>query len=143
MNFRFLKFKVSCLTLQFGLISGKAVTFDSGGINLKHCEGMSEHRGDVAGGSVVIGVMNAICRMRLPINVVALIPILESMPSGMAVKPGDVVMAKNGKTIRIEDTDNEGRVMLADVMTYMEKHNPCLIVNVGTANRELTKRYNL
>lgn len=96
---------------------------------------MSEHRGDIAGAAVIIGVMNAICRMRLPLNVVAVLPVIENMPSGMAVKPGDVVMAKNGKTIRIEDTDNEGRVILADVMSYMEKHNPCLILNAATSNR--------
>ncbi|BET01986.1 manganese ion Hypothetical protein [Nesidiocoris tenuis] len=116
-----------------GLI-GKAVTFDSGGVNLKDCP-MSEHRGDIAGAAVIIGVMNAICRMRLPLNVVAVLPVIENMPSGMAVKPGDVVMAKNGKTIRIEDTDNEGRVILADVMSYMEKHNPCLILNAATSNQ--------
>jgi len=114
------------------LFTGKGVTFDSGGVCLKKCKGMSEYRADMAGAAVIIGVFKAVAQLNLPINLNALIPLCESMPGGMAMKPGDVVLALNGKTIRIADTDNEGRIILADALSYSCNYKPCIVMNVAT-----------
>jgi len=111
---------------------GKGVMFDSGGTCLKPAEGMSVHRADMAGAAVVVGVFRAIASLALPLNVVALVPLCENMPGGMAMKPGDVVLGLNGKTIRIENTDNEGRIIMADAVAYSVYNKPCLVMTVGT-----------
>ncbi|XP_014241218.1 cytosol aminopeptidase-like [Cimex lectularius] len=121
------------------VLSGKGITFDSGGLCLKNCPGMSEYRGDLAGAAVVLAVMKCVAMLSLPINVIGLIPLCENMIGGMATKPGDVVMSRNGKTIKIEDTDNEGRVVLADILPYACYLKPCLIVNVATLTPGMKK----
>uniref|UniRef100_A0A224XM73 Cytosol aminopeptidase n=1 Tax=Panstrongylus lignarius TaxID=156445 RepID=A0A224XM73_9HEMI len=114
------------------ILIGKAITFDTGGLCLKNCEGMSENRGDLAGAAVTLAVVKCAAQMALPMNIRALIPLCESMPGGRAVKPGDVVVGLNGKTITIADTDNEGRITLVDPLVYSKTYLPCLIITTAT-----------
>lgn len=100
-----------------GLV-GKAVTFDTGGISIKPAAGMPEMKMDMAGGGAVIEAIALIARQAVPLEVVAVVPATENMPSGTATRPGDVVRAMNGKTIEINNTDAEGRLILADALTY-------------------------
>ncbi|CAH1389100.1 unnamed protein product [Nezara viridula] len=120
------------------LLIGKGVTFDSGGICLKTCIpqetytlDMADYRGAMNGAAVVVGTIKSLARLGIPINVVGLIPLFENMPSGSALKPGDVVLTLKGKTIVVEDTDNEGRLALADALAYSEHFQPCLDVTIG------------
>lgn len=111
---------------------GKGVTFDSGGISIKPSEGMGEMKGDMAGGAAVMLAMSAIAQFKPKINVTALIPATENLPSGHALKPGDVITAMNGKTIEIVSTDAEGRLILADAFGYAEKLGARSILDVAT-----------
>jgi leucyl aminopeptidase len=97
---------------------GKAVTFDTGGISIKPSGGMEEMKLDMAGGAAVVEAIALIADLGLPIEVVAVVPATENMPSGTAIRPGDVVRAMNGKTIEVINTDAEGRLILADALTY-------------------------
>ncbi|KAJ3344879.1 hypothetical protein HDU83_004634 [Entophlyctis luteolus] len=115
-----------------GLV-GKGVTFDTGGISIKPSTGMADMKGDMGGAAVVVGAMEAIVRLKLPINVVACIPLTENMPSGTATKPGDVVFAMNGKSIEVDNTDAEGRLILADAISYVcKKFSPESLVELST-----------
>ena len=109
-----------------GLI-GKGITFDSGGISIKPSENMHEMKTDMAGGATMLGVMQAIAQLKPRVRVTALIPATENMPSGNAFKPGDVITSMSGKTIEILNTDAEGRLVLADALTYAKQlglHGP-------------------
>jgi leucyl aminopeptidase len=97
---------------------GKGITFDTGGISIKPAEGMERMKGDMGGAAAVLGAMRAIALLKLPVNVVGLAPCAENMPSGKAFRPGDVVRCMNGKTVEIISTDAEGRMILADALTY-------------------------
>ena len=114
-----------------GLV-GKGVTFDSGGISIKPAEGMSSMKTDMAGGAAVIGAMQAIARLKPRANVLGVVPAAENLPSGTAQKPGDVVRAMNGKTIEVENTDAEGRLLLADAMCYAKSLGASRLVDVAT-----------
>jgi len=114
-----------------GLV-GKGLTFDSGGISLKPQEFMSDMKGDMAGGAAVIAAMDAIAQMKLVVNVIALIPATENLPGGRALKPGDVLKASNGKTIEVVNTDAEGRLILADALSYAVKNGLSPIVDLAT-----------
>ena len=114
-----------------GLI-GKGVTFDTGGISIKTNEGMQEMKGDMSGGGAVIAAMMAIAKLKPKINVTALVPATENMPSGTAVKPTDVLRAMNGKTIEVVNTDAEGRLILADALCYAVQLDLSPIVDVAT-----------
>ncbi len=114
------------------VLVGKGVTFDSGGISLKPGAGMDEMKYDMCGAATVLGTMKSIAELKLAINVVALIPAVENMPSGSAIKPGDVVTSMSGKTIEILNTDAEGRLILCDALTYAEQYNPKAVINVAT-----------
>ena len=115
------------------LLVGKAVTFDTGGISLKPGEKMDEMKFDKCGGCTVLGVMKAISELRLPINVVAIIPSVENMPSGEAFRPGDIIKLFNGKTAEILNTDAEGRLILADGLAYGIKHyQPSSVMDFAT-----------
>ncbi|MBI2847195.1 MAG: leucyl aminopeptidase [Chloroflexi bacterium] len=116
---------------KLGLV-GKGITFDSGGISLKPAEGMGEMKGDMAGGASVIATLGAVAKLRLKINVVGLVPATENLPSGSAQKPGDVVVALNKKTIEVENTDAEGRLILADALAYGRKLGLSAMVDVAT-----------
>jgi leucyl aminopeptidase len=114
-----------------GLV-GKAVTFDTGGISIKNANKMSEMKFDMSGGAAVLGAIEAIAELALPVRVVAVIGATENMPSGHAVKPSDVVTAANGTTIEIINTDAEGRLVLADCMTHAVNQGAERLVDVAT-----------
>lgn len=111
---------------------GKGITFDSGGISLKPAEKMDQMKDDMAGGAVVLGVMQAAARLKLPVHLVGVIPATENMPSGSAYKPGDVLTTMSGKSIEVTNTDAEGRVILADALTYALRFKPELIIDLAT-----------
>ncbi len=111
---------------------GKGLCFDSGGISIKPADRMEWMKFDMCGAAGVIGAMEAIARMKLKVNVVGLIGSTTNMPSGTAMNPGDVVRASNGKTIEIINTDAEGRLVLADVLTYAERYKPQAVVDAAT-----------
>lgn len=116
---------------------GKGVTFDSGGLCLKNCEEMKHMRGDMAGAAVVVAAARAVSALQLPINLRGLIPLCENLPGTCSMKPGDILKAKNGKSILVEDTDFDGRLCLADAMAYSMIYNPRFILDVGTLCREM------
>ena len=111
---------------------GKGVTFDSGGISIKPSEGMGEMKDDMAGGAAVMAALAAIARLKCQINVTAIIPAVENLPSGSALKPGDILKAMNGKTIEIINTDAEGRLILADALSYAVKQSLSPLVDLAT-----------
>ncbi|XP_048746621.2 cytosol aminopeptidase-like [Ostrea edulis] len=111
---------------------GKGVTFDTGGISIKPSQGMDAMRADMGGAACVVGSLQSISKLGLPVHVKAFIPLCENMPSGSATKPGDVVTAMNGKTIQVDNTDAEGRLILADALCYSEQFNPSLILDMAT-----------
>ncbi|HAV10549.1 MAG TPA: leucyl aminopeptidase [Dehalococcoidia bacterium] len=116
---------------SLGLV-GKGITFDSGGISLKPSENMGDMKGDMAGGATVMAALVAIARLKLKINITAFIPATENLPSGTAIKPGDVLVASNGKTIEVISTDAEGRLILADALSYAVKQKLSKLVDVAT-----------
>ncbi|MBP2642211.1 MAG: pepA [Firmicutes bacterium] len=111
---------------------GKGVTFDSGGLSLKPAQGMNEMKDDMAGGAAVLGAIQAIAALRLPVNIIGVIPCTENMPSGHAFRPGDVIGSMAGKTIEIITTDAEGRLILADAITYALKAGATHLVDIAT-----------
>jgi len=111
---------------------GKGITFDSGGISIKPSEKMDEMKGDMAGGAAIMAAMSAIAQLKPRINVTALIPATENLPSDSALKPGDILTAIDGKTIEIVSTDAEGRLILADALGYAQKFKPKFIIDVAT-----------
>jgi leucyl aminopeptidase len=111
---------------------GKGITFDSGGISIKPAEKMDEMKYDMGGGAAVIGAMQAIARLKPAARVIGLVPASENLPSGRAVKPGDVVRSLSGKTIEVANTDAEGRLILADAITYAIQQGATTIVDAAT-----------
>ena len=114
------------------VLIGKGITFDTGGISLKPGEGMDEMKFDMCGAASVIGTMQAAAALKLPLNIVALVPTTENMPGGAATKPGDIVTSMSGQTIEILNTDAEGRLILCDALTYAERYDPVCVVDVAT-----------
>ncbi len=114
------------------VLVGKGLTFDAGGISLKPGLGMDEMKYDMCGGAAVIGTLLAAVKMQLPINIVGLIPASENLPDGDANKPGDIVTSMSGKTIEILNTDAEGRLILCDTLTYAERYNPEVVIDLAT-----------
>lgn len=114
------------------VLVGKGITFDAGGLNIKPHPDMEQMKFDMCGAASVYGALRAAALMKLPLNVVGIIPAAENMPDGNAIKPGDVVTTMSGQTVEILDTDSEGRVVLADALTYAEKYNPAVLVDVAT-----------
>jgi leucyl aminopeptidase len=111
---------------------GKGITFDSGGISIKASEGMSEMKDDMAGAAAVMTALGAIAQFKPQINVTAIIPATENLPSGTALKPGDVLKAMNGKTIEVISTDAEGRLILADALSYAQKLGLSPLIDLAT-----------
>ncbi|KAI5775691.1 unnamed protein product [Gulo gulo] len=111
---------------------GKGITFDSGGISIKASANMDLMRADMGGAATICSAIVSAAKLNLPINIVGLAPLCENMPSGRANKPGDVVKAKNGKTIQVDNTDAEGRLILADALCYAHTFNPKIIINAAT-----------
>ncbi|HSJ63809.1 MAG TPA: leucyl aminopeptidase [Gemmatimonadaceae bacterium] len=114
------------------VLVGKGLCFDTGGISIKPAQGMEAMKFDMCGAAGVLGAMLAIAAMKLPIHVVGLVGSTTNMPSGTAVKPGDVVKASNGKSIEIINTDAEGRLVLADVLAYAKRYDPAVVVDAAT-----------
>ena len=114
------------------VLVGKGITFDTGGISLKAGEGMDEMKFDMCGAAAVIGAMQAAAMLKLPLNLVALVPSTENMPGGAATKPGDIVTSMSGQTIEVLNTDAEGRLILCDALTYAERFDPACVVDVAT-----------
>jgi leucyl aminopeptidase len=114
------------------VLVGKGVTFDSGGISIKPSAGMGWMKFDMCGAATVIGVMRAVAELDLPMKVVGLIPTAENMPSGSALRPGDIITTASGKTVEVDNTDAEGRLLLADALHYAERFNPDIILDYAT-----------
>jgi leucyl aminopeptidase len=111
---------------------GKGVVFDAGGISLKPAEKMDEMKMDMAGGAAVIATVLAAAQLKLPVNLVGVVPAVENLPSGTAIRPGDILTSLSGKTIEVLNTDAEGRLILADALTYVRRFQPRLVVDVAT-----------
>ncbi len=114
------------------VLVGKGVTFDSGGISIKPAANMDEMKYDMCGAASVLGTFKAICELKLPLNVVGIIPATENLPDGNATKPGDIVKSLSGQTIEILNTDAEGRLILCDALTYAERYNPVMVIDIAT-----------
>jgi len=114
------------------VLVGKGITFDSGGISLKPGAEMDEMKFDMGGAASVLGTLRAVSELKPKLNLVAVIPACENMPSGRALKPGDVVKSMSGQTIEILNTDAEGRLILCDALTYVERFKPAVVVDVAT-----------
>ncbi len=114
------------------VLVGKGVTFDTGGISLKPGAAMDEMKFDMCGAASVIGTLNAVVALDLPINVVGIIPTTENMPDGLATRPGDIVTSMSGQTIEILNTDAEGRLILCDALTYAQKFKPRCVIDIAT-----------
>jgi leucyl aminopeptidase len=114
------------------VLVGKGITFDTGGISIKPAGEMDEMKFDMGGAASVLGTLRAIAELKPALNLVCLIPSCENMPSGNAVKPGDVVTSLSGQTIEILNTDAEGRLILCDALTYAERFKPKVVVDIAT-----------
>lgn len=114
------------------VLVGKGITFDTGGISIKAGAGMDEMKFDMCGAASVLGTMQAVAELNLPINVTAVIAAAENMPSDRATKPGDVITSMSGQTIEVLNTDAEGRLVLCDALTYVERFKPRTVIDVAT-----------
>src|SRR5262245_12195910 len=111
---------------------GKGITFDTGGISLKPAAEMDEMKFDMCGAASVLGTLKAVAEMKLPVNVVGVIPTTENMPGGRATRPGDVIKSFSGQTVEILNTDAEGRLILCDALTYVERYEPAAVIDIAT-----------
>src|SRR5690242_4681769 len=111
---------------------GKGVTFDSGGISIKPAQNMEDMKFDMSGAAAVLGTFEVLGRLKPKVNVVGIIPSTENLPSGTAVKPGDVVKSHLGKTIEIINTDAEGRLILCDALSYLRRYKPAAVIDIAT-----------
>jgi leucyl aminopeptidase len=114
------------------VLVGKGITFDTGGISLKPAAEMDEMKFDMCGAASVLGTMKAIGEMKLPVNVVGVVPTTENMPGGRATRPGDIVKSLSGQTVEILNTDAEGRLILCDALTYVERFEPAAVIDIAT-----------
>ena len=114
------------------VLVGKGITFDSGGISLKPGPGMDEMKYDMCGAGTVIATIATVAALKLPVNLVAIVPTCENMPSGTATRPGDIVTSMSGQTIEILNTDAEGRLILCDALTYSRRFKPDTVIDVAT-----------
>jgi leucyl aminopeptidase len=114
------------------VLVGKGVTFDAGGISIKPAAGMSEMKMDMHGAATVIAVMQACARLKIPLHVVGLVPSVENLLGGKAMKPGDIITHHNGKTSEVDNTDAEGRLILADALSFASRYKPELVIDIAT-----------
>lgn len=114
------------------VLAGKGITFDTGGISLKPAPDMDEMKFDMCGAASVLGALKAVGELRLPMNVIGIIPTTENMPGGRAAKPGDIVTTMSGQTVEILNTDAEGRLILCDALTYAERYEPAAVIDIAT-----------
>jgi leucyl aminopeptidase len=120
------------------VLIGKGVSFDTGGISIKPAQGMEDMKYDMSGAAAVIGTFEVLGRLRPKLHVIGLIPSAENMPSGTAIKPGDVVKSHLGKSIEIVNTDAEGRLLLADALSYARRFAPACAVDIATLTGAIT-----
>jgi leucyl aminopeptidase len=114
------------------VLVGKGVTFDTGGISIKPAAEMDEMKYDMSGAASVFGTLKAAALMKLPLNIIGVTPLTENMPGGKAIKPGDIVTSMSGQTVEILNTDAEGRLILCDALTYVERFDPDCVVDIAT-----------
>lgn len=114
------------------VFAGKGITFDSGGISIKPSDKMDEMKFDMLGAGAVLGAFRAIALLKLKTHIVGLLPCTENLPGGSAYRPGDILRAYNGKTVEVLNTDAEGRLILADALSYAAKYKPCAVVDLAT-----------
>lgn len=114
------------------VLVGKTITFDTGGISLKPAENMEQMKADMTGGAEVLATIRAASRLRLPLHVIGILPATENMPGGGAIKPGDIVKTLSGKTVEVQNTDAEGRLILADGLAYAARYKPGTLIDVAT-----------
>ncbi|WP_343192445.1 leucyl aminopeptidase [Buchnera aphidicola (Taiwanaphis decaspermi)] len=114
------------------VLIGKGVTFDSGGISLKPSRSMEKMKYDMCGAASVFGIMVAAVELKIPLNIIGVLVSCENMPDGKSLKPGDIIKTMSGKTVEIIDTDAEGRLILCDALTYVEKFNPKIVIDIAT-----------
>jgi leucyl aminopeptidase len=114
------------------VLVGKGVTFDTGGISIKPAASMDEMKYDMCGAASVLSTMQAVAELKLPINVIGVVPSVENMPSGKASRPGDVVTSLSGQTVEILNTDAEGRLILCDALTWAERYKPAVVIDIAT-----------
>jgi len=120
------------------VLIGKGVSFDTGGISIKPAQGMEDMKYDMSGAAAVLGTFEMLGRLRPKLRVVGLIPSAENMPSASAIKPGDVVKSQLGKTIEIVNTDAEGRLLLADALSYARRYQPACVIDIATLTGAIT-----
>jgi leucyl aminopeptidase len=132
LRFIVLKYNGAAKSVAPTVLVGKGITFDTGGISLKPAPEMDEMKFDMCGAASVLGTFRALAGIQPKINVVGLIPACENMPSGKAVKPGDVVTSMSGQTIENLNTDAEGRLVLCDALTYAERFKPAAVIDIAT-----------
>ena len=113
-------------------LAGKGLTFDSGGLSLKPADAMETMKSDMGGAAAVLGIMQVVAELKLPLHVVGLISAAENMPSATAYRPGDVIKTLSGKTVEVLNTDAEGRIILADALFYAQRYNPAAVVELST-----------
>jgi len=111
---------------------GKGITFDSGGISIKSSYAMDEMKYDMCGAAAVYGIMLSVAQLNLPINIIGILAGSENMPDGNSFRPGDIIKTMSGKTVEIINTDAEGRLLLCDTLTYVEKYNPEIVIDIAT-----------
>ena len=131
-RFIILEYNASRRNLDTVVLIGKGITFDSGGISIKPAGGMSEMKMDMSGAAAVIGAIEAAARLNLPVHVVGLISSTENLLGGSAMKPGDIVTHYGGKTSEVDNTDAEGRLILADVLAYASRYKPKAVIDLAT-----------
>ena len=114
------------------VLVGKGLTFDSGGISIKPADGMDEMKYDMGGAASVLGTMHALAQLQLPINVIGVLAGCENMPGGNAYRPGDILTTMSGQTVEVLNTDAEGRLVLCDALTYVDRYDPETVIDVAT-----------
>ncbi|MGB9592207.1 MAG: leucyl aminopeptidase, partial [Candidatus Kryptoniota bacterium] len=131
-RFIILEYRGSSRSKGIYVIVGKGITFDSGGISIKPSAGMAEMKMDMSGAAAVLGTLQAIASLKLPVNVVGLAPCTENLPSGSAYKPGDIITTMSGLTVEVDNTDAEGRIVLSDALHFAHRYNPKAIIDLAT-----------
>ncbi len=114
------------------VLVGKGITFDTGGISIKPAAGMGEMKGDMSGAATVIATMKSVASLKLPVNVVGLVSSAENMPSGTAIRPGDILTYSNGLSVEVDNTDAEGRLVLADALIWADRYKPKSVIDLAT-----------
>ncbi|MFM8321210.1 MAG: leucyl aminopeptidase, partial [Chloroflexota bacterium] len=131
-KFIVLEYNAGRTDLQPVVLVGKGITFDTGGISIKPAEHMEEMKSDMAGAAAVLGTMQVLGQLDLPLRVIAITPCTENMPDGRAYHPGDILTFSNGKTAEVISTDAEGRLILADALVYAQQYNPQAVIDLAT-----------